>query len=123
MTCEEDFLSPIKRGFVWRQSIIFYDDAGDLPMFPAGTTYRAEIRAMASDTAAIAAMTTANGGIVRVSDTELQFVLTAAQTAAIPAGVASVVTSLVRSDVTPEEHFDFLAEIDVWTPPTRPAAP
>lgn len=122
MDCD-DIWSPIKRGFVWRQPIQFVGD-GNVPiaMFPAGSSYRAQIRAKASDTAHIAEMTTANGGIVRVSDTELRLVLTPAQTAAIPAYVATVVTSLVRSDVTPEEHFDFIADIDVWTPPTRPAA-
>jgi hypothetical protein len=120
--CEDDFLVPIKRGFVWRQSIEFIDaDGVPLAMFPDGSTYRAQIRAKPSDQNHIAEMTTGNGGIVRISETELCLVLTPAQTASIPASIAAVVTSLVRSDVTPEEHFDFVAEIEVWTPPTRPA--
>ncbi|OYW56766.1 MAG: hypothetical protein B7Y80_01405 [Hyphomicrobium sp. 32-62-53] len=68
--CSDDFLVPIKRGFVWRQSIQFVDtDDVPLAMFPAGSTYRAQVRAKPSDTAHLAEMTTANGGVVRVSDT------------------------------------------------------
>jgi hypothetical protein len=118
MTCES-YGAPIQRGFVWRQGVVA-DGAPDYVPFPTGATYRGEVRAKLTDQAAIAQFNTAGGGITRLSDTELRLQLTPAQTAAIPAGVAFVWLGLVRTDVSPEEPLDFMLQVDVWTPPTRP---
>jgi hypothetical protein len=119
MTCES-YGTPIQRGFVWRQGLVMDDAPGFVP-FPAGATYRGEVRAKLTDAIALAQFSTADGGVVRVSDTELRLQLTPAQTAAIPAGVSFVWLGLVRTDVSPEEPLDFMLQVDVWTPPTRPS--
>lgn len=119
MTCES-YGSPIQRGFIWRQGLVMDAEAGFVP-FPAGATYRGEVRAKLTDATALAQFNTGDGGVLRVSDTELRLQLSPAQTAAIPAGVPMVWLGLVRTDVVPEEPLDFMLQVDVWTPPTRPA--
>lgn len=109
----------IQRGFVWRCGIDFEECQGPAP-FPAGITMRAQVRAKLTDAVHVAELTTANGGIERVSDTSVRLVMSPQVTLAIPANVQFVWLSLVRTDVTPEEPFDFMLEIEVWTAPTRP---
>ena len=91
--------------------------ATDLALFPSGSAITAHVRAKVSDTAILATLTTANGGLVRVSDTLIEIVIAAAQTAAIKAGTVHM--DMVRTDLTPDLHLGFNLEIPVVMPVTR----
>lgn len=105
---------PIFTGYEWRQSIQF-----DSAEVPSGSTFRAEMRASAGS-AVLATLTTANGGIERVSDYEMTIVVTAAQSSAISS--PHVYMDVVRTDGEAESHLGFQLRVEVETPITEPAA-
>jgi hypothetical protein len=89
----------------------------DSPVFPAGCTIAAQVRAKVSDNTAIATLTTANGGLARISDTVVEITIPPAATANLPPG--SVVMDMVRTDLEPDRHLNFTLEIPVIRPVTR----
>ena len=89
----------------------------DSPVFPAGCTLAAQVRAKVSDSAVIANLTTINGGLARISDTIVEIAIPPAATANLSPG--SVVMDMVRTDLEPERHLNFTLEIPVIRPVTR----
>ncbi len=89
----------------------------DLALFPVGAAITAHVRAKVSDTAILATLTTANGGIVRVSDYLAEVVIPAAQTLNFKPGTVHM--DMVRTDLTPDRHLGFSLEIPVTMPVTR----
>lgn len=84
--------------------------------FPAGATYTSHVRADAGS-AILAALTSATGGLVRVSDTELDIVFTAEQTAALTEG--QVLLDWVRTDTDPDQYGGYLLTLPTFRPITR----
>ena len=89
----------------------------DSPVFPEGCSLTAHVRARVSDSAVIATLTTANSGLVRISDTVVEITIPPAATASLPPG--SVVMDMVRTDLEPDRHLSFTLEIPVVRPVTR----
>jgi hypothetical protein len=89
----------------------------DSPVFPAGCALFAQVRGKVSDSTVIATLTTANGGLGRISDTVVEITIPAAATANLPPG--SVVMDMVRTDLDPDRHLNFTLEIPVIRPVTR----
>jgi len=89
----------------------------DSPVFPEGCSLTAHVRARVSDSAVIATLTSANGGLARISDTVIEIVIPAATTASLPPG--SVVMDMVRTDLDPDRHLNFTLEIPIVRPVTR----
>jgi hypothetical protein len=69
----------------------------------------------------LATLTSADHGIMRISDTVLELALRPEQTAGLAPG--RVVLDLVRTDLTPDLHLGFLLELPVILPVTRGLAP
>jgi hypothetical protein len=90
-------------------------------LFPEGASFVAEIRAKISASSVIATLTTANGGILRVSDRIMEMVIAPGATAGLGAG--SVVVDVVRTDLMPPRHLAFFLEIPVVLPVTRGVLP
>lgn len=107
----------ISIGYEWRQRIAV---TATPPLFPAGCALAAHVRSHRLDPAALAVLTTANGGIVRVSDTEIDVVIPPASTAAMVPG--AIVFDLARTDVDPDVHLGFALTVEVVQPVTRGAA-
>lgn len=115
MTCaQQPTVDPIYIGLEWRRRATA--PAG-VVTFPNGITLVAHVRAKVSSPATLAELTTENGGITRISDTEIELVISTAQTSAMAVG--PVVMDIVRTDggarVLMAERFT----IDVQMPVTR----
>ena len=89
----------------------------DSPVFPAGCSLTAQVRAKVSDINIIATLTTANGGLARISDTVVEIIIPSTATAGLPPG--SVVMDMVRTDLEQDRHLNFTLEIPVVRPVTR----
>lgn len=85
--------------------------------FPVGCTLTAHVRAKVSDSTVLATLTTANGGLTRISDTVLEITISPTATAVLHVG--SVVLDVVRTDLEPDRHLNFHLEIPVIKPVTR----
>lgn len=86
-------------------------------LFPDGAAFTAQVRSKISASAIIATLSTANGGIARVSDTMVELTIGPEATADLGAG--SVVVDIVRTDLIPPRHLSFFLEIPVVLPVTR----
>lgn len=104
----------IEIGYPW--SIDIQVD-GPTVLFPEGCALIAQVRKQTPDSAVLATMSTGNGGITRVSDTEITMALTATQTATLTTGY--VTTDLVRSDTSPATFVGLAIDIPVLQPATR----
>lgn len=100
-------------GYEWRQGVVVTPG----PTFPSGGLFRAVVRQSRQSTAALADLTSANGGVVRISDEEIELVIPAASTATMAAG--SVVIDVVRTDLVPPQHLGFTLTVPVQLPVTR----
>lgn len=106
---------PISAGYRWRQRVIV---TADEPVFPVGSTFRAQVRAKPNaPDPALATLTTANGGIVRVDDDTIDLVISGDVTADFPVG--SVFLDLVRTDGDEPDPVGVRLEIPVIQPVTR----
>ena len=103
-------------GYAWRLQI-----EAEAPAFTQGAAYAGQVRLRPSDAAVLATLTSADGGILRISDTVLELALRADQTAALMPG--RIVLDLVRTDLDPSLHLGFFLEIPVILPVTRGLAP
>ncbi|EAQ43713.1 hypothetical protein MED193_12618 [Roseobacter sp. MED193] len=86
-------------------------------LFPEGAAFTGHVRAKLGDTEILATLTSANGGLERVSDSALDLQIAAADTAGMAVG--SVVVDVVRTDTDPDRHLGFALEIPVMSPVTR----
>ncbi|MCB1502839.1 MAG: hypothetical protein KDK07_24190 [Bauldia sp.] len=89
----------------------------ETPLFPHDAVFAAEVRARVSAASVIATLTTANGGLLRVSDTVLELAIAPEVTTGLGAG--SVILDVVRTDLIPPRHLAFFLEIPVVLPVTR----
>ena len=89
----------------------------DSPVFPSDCELTAQVRKKVSDSTIIATLTTANGGLARISDTVVEIAIPPAATANLSPG--SVVMDIVRTDLEPDRHLSFTLEIPVIQPVTR----
>jgi len=87
------------------------------PVFPEGCALTAHVRSKVSDSAIIATLTTANGGLARISDTIVEITIPATATTNVAPG--TIVMDVVRTDVHPALHLNFTLEIPVVRPVTR----
>lgn len=108
---------PVAIGYDWRQRLrVTVIDGSSVP-FPVGSTFRADVRAVRTDAATIATLTTAGGGITRVNDNEIDLLILAASTALfVP---TCVFLDLVRTDGASEVFQYLTLRIDVINPITR----
>lgn len=104
----------IDAGYVWRQRLQF--DTTEV-VFPVGVALAAHVRATRIANSILATLTTANGGLTRVSDQSIDIVIAASATALMPVG--TVVVDIVRTDVDPDEHLGIALNIPVQMPVTR----
>lgn len=106
---------PVYPGYHWSARI----NADVTPvLFPAGVALVAHVR-IQPGAPLLATLTTANGGVVRVSDTEIDLILTEAQTAALPAGFISI--DVARTDLTHWQFLGFMLSVPVIPTVTEPA--
>lgn len=89
----------------------------DSRVFPEGCSLAAHVRARVSDSTVVATLTTANGGLARISDIVVEITIPPASTAGLSPG--SVVMDMVRTDLEPDRHLNFTLEIPVVRPVTR----
>ncbi len=89
----------------------------DAALFSEGAVFAAQVRTKVSAASVIATLTTANGGLLRVSDTVLELAIAPDATAGL--GASSVVLDVVRSDLIPPRHLSLFLEIPVVLPVTR----
>lgn len=90
---------PIARGYPYPARITV---TGSEVAFPFGATLRAQVRDFDSSVSAVAELTTENGGITRISDTELDILIKAEDTAKLRNTVA--VMDFARTDPTPDVY-------------------
>lgn len=102
-------------GYPW--SIDLYVEARGVVLFPSGVALKAEVRRQA-DGPLLASLTTANGGLVRISDASVRIAIAATDTAAMQTGMVSL--DLVRTDVSPVAYVGVRLTIPVAAPITRP---
>jgi len=103
-------------GYLWRLQI-----EAAAPVFVEGAAYAGQLRLRASDPTVLATISSAESGVMWVSDTVLELALRPDQTVALAPG--RVVLDLVRVDVDPDLHLGFFLEIPVVLPVTRGLAP
>ncbi len=104
----------ISIGYRWTQRLQL---SGEAVFFPSGCAITAHVRVTPLSSVILATLTTANGGVTRVSDTEIDIALTAAQTGTMKQG--TVVVDFVRTTPSPTEHLGFRMTIPVGIPVTQ----
>lgn len=104
----------IRPGYPWRLSL------GYERISPAGTAFACQIRASVASAEVIATLTSANGGIVRVSDDRIRLVWDSPPAdLASGDGLRAVVMDVIRTDLDPNEHLQFSLMVPVREPVTR----
>jgi hypothetical protein len=99
-------------GYEYRLQIEAEDD-----LFAVGATFAGQLRARVSAAMPVTTLTSANGGVIRLSDRVVELVVPADATACLAPG--SAVLDLVRTDLTPPRHLAFMLDIPVVQPVTR----
>jgi hypothetical protein len=101
----------IVAGYEWRQRV----EASSL-LFPDGATYTAQVRATAASATVMATITTAGGGVVRITDRVIELVIPGSSSTL---WTGEVVLDLVRTDTNPDLHMGFFLTVPVVQPVTR----
>lgn len=114
MTTEHQDGPVIKSGYAWSMVVNYTRDP---VAFPANATFVAHVRRKRSDANPVATLNTANGGIVRQSDSSIMLVIAGSVSAGWEPGVVHL--DVVRDDVDPDEHFGFELTVPVEQPITR----
>jgi len=104
----------IEAGYPWRLRLSFTNSM----TFEATATFTMHVRAKVDDSTPIVELTTANGGVTRVSATELDIKIPATDASIWPAG-KTVVMDLVRTDTGSPEHLGLTLQVPVRKPVTR----
>ena len=89
----------------------------EAPLFPIGAAFTGHVRAKPSDAQVLAVISSADGGVSRVSDCVVDLALSPAQTTGLAPG--RVMLDLVRIDLEPDLHLGFSLELPVLLPITR----
>ena len=90
-------------------------DAGHA-WFPVGCALTAHVKHIGRPETVLATLTTANGGLVRVSDYQLNVVLTAAQTATFTEDFVEM--DIVRTNLAAPAYLKFKLQLPVYQPVT-----
>ena len=90
-------------------------------LFPETASYLSELRTTPSADQVLAVVTSETGGFVRISDREMDLVLSAAQTSTLPLG--RVVLDIIRTDLDLLQHLGLFLELPVLQPVTRDILP
>ena len=85
-------------------------------IFPVGAVFKADFKRTRTDLTPLFELTTANGGLVRVTDLSLTVAVSSAQSALLSVG--SVVVDIARTDIP--NYLGFVLTIPVLQPVTRP---
>lgn len=101
-------------GGEWRQQVQVTADAA---VFPSGATFTSQVRSTVPDTNILDSLTTANGGLTRISDSTIEILLTASQTATLVEG--AVVLDIARTDLSSPRYVGFALTVPVVQPVTR----
>lgn len=104
-------------GYEWRQRVIVTPSAGGSAPFPAGVELTAQVRQTRSAELVLTTLTTGNGGIVRVSDTEIDLIVSGVQS--LSWGAGEVILDVVRTDTDPDQHLGFALRVPVVKSVTR----
>lgn len=100
-------------GYPWR-----LDLEAETALFPTQAKFAAQVRAKGGGAnTVLATLTSANGGIARLSDTKLRLSIPPEKTSTMLEGF--VVMDVARTDLTPKEYMNFILEVPVATPITR----
>jgi hypothetical protein len=99
-------------GYAYRLQI-----EAEAPLFPEGAEMRAQIRARPSAETVLGEISSAAGGILRLSDHLIELRIGPEITGALSPG--SCVLDLVRIDCAPPLHLGFSLELPILTPITR----
>ena len=111
-------MAPLYAGYVWRAALeVVYDDPAAPPPFPAGVALTAHVRRRVDDATPLATLTSANGGLVRTSETSVDVVIAGDVSASWTPG--DVLLDIVRTDLTPPEHLNIRMIVSVAMPITR----
>lgn len=86
--------------------------------FPAEATFKTHVRGRTVDGPIVAELSTADGSIVRVNATTLEFKFRAAVTRNW--FDTRVVFDALRTDLTPDQHLGFITTVDFIRPATFP---
>lgn len=113
----------IQIGYPYRNRVVVKaPDGGPGPaLFPSGATFRAQVRSRRDISSLFVELTTENGRIVRVSDTEIEIYIPAAETLDMPAG-QSIILDFARTDLIEPEHLRIALKIPVVMSVTRPTS-
>lgn len=105
---------PIDIGYSWSMNLTAEASS---PLFPSGVTIVSHVRENVESQTILSTLTTENGGLTRVSDTEITITIPEDDTIDMPVG--SVVLDLVRTDVDPNEPMRIRLTIPTQLPVTR----
>ena len=98
-------------GYAYRLQI-----EAEAPIFEDGA-YASHVRSEVTSRDVLANLSTANGGLVRISDVVLEINIPASATGQMAQG--SVMLDVVRTDVTPDQQMSFVLTIPVVPAITR----
>ena len=102
-------------GYQWVQSVEI--TAGNNIPFPANCTIIGHVRETEGSNTVLTTVSTANSSIIRVSNTEIQIVISGDASVNWKAG--DIVMDLVRTDTSPYQHTGLRFDIPVVLPITR----
>lgn len=102
----------IVAGYNWSLRLIADDDA-----FPEGVAIIGHVRRKVADTVKLATLSTANGGVTRVDNRQVDIHIDPDVSKDWTAG--SVVMDFVRTDVEPDAYLGFVLTVPVVLPVTR----
>ncbi len=108
-------MPPIARGYVYAFELKV---TGGEPAFPAGATFRGEIRDYAGADALAGVVSTAAGSLRRIDDTTIEVQIDGLTTGRLTGSTASI--DFVRTDGSPEQFTNIAILLPVAQPSTRP---
>ena len=86
-------------------------------LFPETARFLAHLRTTPSSDQVLAVVASEAGGFLRISDREMDLMLSAEQTSSLPLG--QVVLDIIRTDLDPLQHLGLFLELPVLQPVTR----
>ncbi len=104
----------ITAGYDWAIQVSF---ANSPITFPAGATFIAQVRKDPNAETVLATLTTANGGVIRISDKVIQIRLSGSITNDWPDRTAYI--DVVRNDGGLKQHLGFILKVPVRRAITR----
>lgn len=104
----------IQSGYEWKIRIAV---GSGLNLYPAGATFRAQVRRAPEVPEILYEMTTANDGVKRIDQNTLELTIPGSVSKDWPSRKAFI--DIVRTDITPPVHLGFRIAVPVQQPITR----